>query len=279
VDAGRFVVVGDSFSEGVGDPHVLYPNGYRGWADRMARQLGRQDPRWQYANLAIRSKLLDEVVDEQLDGALALRPTHLSFHAGGNDILSLRADMDALMGRYAEVLRRASDAVPVVVVFTIFDPRTSAMLEPLRRRLQIFNGTVRELAAAHGALLVDHALLREYDDPRLWAPDRIHLSRPGHKRMAAAVLEALGWDHTLRLKDLGSRERRSWRMTVIDEVSFVRGEVVPLVRRRIRGVRDGDHTPPKWPVPIRPAEGMKRLAGTCSGAALLHGTTRAGARD
>lgn len=270
MQAGRFVVVGDSFSEGVGDPHVLYPNGFRGWGDRLARQLGRADPRWEYANVAIRSKLLDEVVTEQLEPALALRPTHLSFHAGGNDILSLRADMDALMGRYAQVLARLCGEVPVVVVFTIFDPRTTAVLEPLRRRLWVFNDTVRSLAEAHGAVLVDHARMREYEDPRLWAPDRIHMSRPGHKRMAAAVLEALGWAHTLRIKALGEVERRPWPQAVADEVAFVRREVVPLVRRRVRGVREGDRTPPKWPVPIRPAQGMKRLAGTHSGAALSH---------
>ncbi|MDC5697585.1 SGNH/GDSL hydrolase family protein [Intrasporangium calvum] len=272
MEAGRFVVVGDSFSEGVGDPHVLYPNGFRGWADRLARQLGRQDPRWEYANLAIRSKLLDEVVAEQLDPALALQPTHLSFHAGGNDILSLRTDMDSLMERYAAAVARAAEHVPVLVLFTIFDPRTTAMLEPLRRRLQAFNDAVRGLAESHGAILVDHALMREFEDPRLWAPDRIHLSRPGHKRVAAATLEALGWAHTLRIKELGDPERRPWRQAVLDEVSFVRGEVVPLVRRRIRGVREGDHTPPKWPVPIRPSKGMKRLASTHSGAALRRGS-------
>lgn len=266
--AGRLVVVGDSFSEGVGDPHVLYPNGFRGWADRVARQLGRADKRWEYANLAIRSKLLDEVVDEQLDRALALEPTHLSFHAGGNDILSLRTDMDGLMARYEAALAQASARVPVVVVFTIFDPRASAMLDPLLRRLSFFNETVRGLAGEYGALLVDHALLREFEDSRLWAPDKIHLSRQGHKRVAAEVMWVLDVPHTLRLKELGPREPRHWRQAVRDELRFVRGEVVPLVRRRWRGVRDGDALSPKWPEPVRPAKGLKRLAAMHSGAAL-----------
>ena len=86
--SGLFVAVGDSFTEGVGDPHVHYPNQVRGWADRLARQLGRADPAWRYANLAIRSKFLDQVVTDQLDLAIAMRPTHISFAAGGNDLLS-----------------------------------------------------------------------------------------------------------------------------------------------------------------------------------------------
>lgn len=269
---GRLVVVGDSFSEGVGDPNVLHPNGVRGWADRVARQLGRHDPRWEYANLAIRSKLLDEVVAEQLTPALALAPTHLTFHAGGNDILALRADMDGLMERYEDALTRLVEAVPVVVVFTIFDPRTTPVLDPLLRRLAAFNERVRELAAAHPRVrLVDHAVMREFEDPRLWALDKIHLARPGHKRVAASVMRTLEVPHTLRIKELGPREQRHWRRAVLDELTFVRAEVVPLVRRRLRGVRDGDVLPPKWPEPVRPADGLKRLAATRSGAALRHG--------
>ena len=72
---GRYVAVGDSFTEGVGDANLMYPNGVRGWADRMARQMGRADATWEYANFAIRSKRLDEIVDEQFDAALALEPT------------------------------------------------------------------------------------------------------------------------------------------------------------------------------------------------------------
>lgn len=268
MNAGRLVVVGDSFSEGVGDPHVLYPNGLRGWADRVARQLGRADPGWEYANFAIRSKLLDEVVAEQLDAALALAPTHLSFHAGGNDILALRTDLADLVGRYEAALQRIADAVPTVVLFTTFVPHTSPLLEPLSRRLYTFNDAVRKLAVTHGARLVDHDLMREFDDRRLWAPDRIHLARPGHKRLAREVMRVLDVPETLRIRELGPREPRPWRGAVAGEVRFLRAEVLPLVRRRITGVRDGDRMPPKWPTPIHPAEGMKRLASTHSGAVL-----------
>src|SRR6478735_8063127 len=32
----RYVAIGDSFTEGVGDPDESRPNGWRGWADRVA---------------------------------------------------------------------------------------------------------------------------------------------------------------------------------------------------------------------------------------------------
>lgn len=257
---GRFVALGDSFTEGVGDPNLHYPNGFRGWADRMARQLGRADPRWEYANFAIRSKVLDQVVEDQLEDALALEPTHVSFYAGGNDILSLRSDLDALMARYEQALIRLTASGAHVLVFTAFDMRTTALLEPLRRRVLTFNDSVRDLAATHDATLLDHTLMREYEDRRLWAPDKIHMNRLGHKRMAAFVLRELGIPHTLKVRDLDEWQPRGWRRALRDEGRFLRTEVAPLVRRRLTGRSEGDVALPKWPDPIRPAEGMKRLA-------------------
>lgn len=258
--SGLFVAVGDSFSEGVGDPNLHYPNQVRGWADRLGRQLGRADPAWRYANLAIRSKFLDQVVDDQLEPALALRPTHISFCAGGNDLLALRADVDGIADRYEQALRRLVDSGAEVVAFTTFVPQASGLLKPLVRRVGAFNDAVRDLAATHDVTLVDHDAMREFDDKNLWSLDRIHMSRPGHKRMAAAVAERLGVPHTLKLSDLVPHESSGWRHAVRTEAQFVRDEVVPLVRRRLRGEYDGDTTRPKWPEPIHPTDGMKRLA-------------------
>ncbi|WEV77045.1 SGNH/GDSL hydrolase family protein [Janibacter cremeus] len=258
--SGLLVAIGDSFTEGVGDPHLHYPNGLRGWPDRLARQLGRADRTWRYANLGIRSKFLDQVVADQLEPALSMRPTHVTFAAGGNDLLSLRADVDDIIRRYEAALQRLVDADAQVVVFTTFEPQTSLLLEPLVRRVRTLNAAVRDLAATHGAVLVDHTRMREFDQRSLWSPDRIHMSRQGHKRMAAAVADALEVPHTLRLRDLVPGKTTGWRHMARTEATFVRDEVLPLVRRRLRGEYDGDTTRPKWPVPIHPADGMKRLA-------------------
>ena len=69
----------------------------RGWADRVAEQLCAADPRWGYANLAIRGKKIPQVIGGQLDAALALRPTLVTLYAGGNDILRPSVDIDSLM--------------------------------------------------------------------------------------------------------------------------------------------------------------------------------------
>ncbi|MET1156737.1 GDSL-type esterase/lipase family protein, partial [Arthrobacter sp.] len=81
--AGLFVALGDSFTEGVGDYNPKFPNGVRGWADRVAKQLGKQDPDFRYANLAVRSKRLRQIIADQLEPAIAMEPTLVSFYAGG----------------------------------------------------------------------------------------------------------------------------------------------------------------------------------------------------
>jgi len=50
----RYVALGDSFTEGVGDHDPDRPNGVRGWADRVAEVLSRRSDDFMHANLAIR---------------------------------------------------------------------------------------------------------------------------------------------------------------------------------------------------------------------------------
>ena len=52
-------------------------------------------------------------------------------------------------------------------------------------------------------------------------------------------------DVAISLRDLVPHEPRDWRTAVEAEVAFVREEVVPLVRRRMRGEYDGDRTMPR----------------------------------
>ena len=81
VEHRTFVALGDSFTEGLEDD--LGPDGrHLGWADRVAAALATHEGGLRYANLAVRGKLLDEVVDAQLPVALELGADLVSFHAG-----------------------------------------------------------------------------------------------------------------------------------------------------------------------------------------------------
>ena len=78
----RYVALGDSFTEGVGDHDPARPNGVRGWADRVAEVLGRSTDDFGYANLAIRGRKMDAILAEQLEPALALSPDLVTVYAG-----------------------------------------------------------------------------------------------------------------------------------------------------------------------------------------------------
>jgi hypothetical protein len=60
----RFITLGDSMTEGMCDDIV--DGQYRGWADRVADVLARNNHGFSYFNLAIRGKLLHQVIADQI---------------------------------------------------------------------------------------------------------------------------------------------------------------------------------------------------------------------
>ena len=102
-----FVAIGDSFTEGLNDPGA--GGGFRGWADRVAVALAAQRPGFRYANLAIRGKLLGQVVADQVPRAIELAPDLVSLAAGGNDILC-GTDVDALASLFEPAVAKLQAA-------------------------------------------------------------------------------------------------------------------------------------------------------------------------
>ncbi|WP_205473147.1 SGNH/GDSL hydrolase family protein [Nocardioides sp. SYSU D00038] len=247
----RYVALGDSFTEGVGDPDPTRPNGLRGWADRVAEVLATQTDDFGYANLAIRGRKLRGVLDEQLEPALALDPDLVTVYAGANDILRPRVDLDALVAAYDEALGRIAATGTRLLVWTAFDPGGSALYRAVRGRFALYNELVREAADRHGATVVDFWRLREYRDWRYWDDDRMHMGPAGHQRMAIEVLDRLGVAHDLQplpLRDLpvlGRADRAR------EHATWVRESAAPWVHRRLTGRSSGDTVSPRYPTLTR----------------------------
>ncbi|WP_405473518.1 SGNH/GDSL hydrolase family protein [Paenarthrobacter ilicis] len=246
----RYVALGDSFTEGVGDPSPVLPNGVRGWADRVAEKLAKAEPGWEYANLAVRSKRLRHIIDEQLAPALAMRPTLVTLYAGGNDILDFGTDMDALLTDYELLVAQLSATGATLVLFTGFDVKVSAVLEPFKKRNTLYNQRVRDIAAKYGAVLVDYWCFDAYKDKRMWAPDRLHMSKAGHKYLAAQVLNHLNVPHKIKPKEWEPPSRLTLREWERAQRRWVNDWVVPLFGRKLRGVTLGDSTRARWPEPV-----------------------------
>ncbi len=243
----RYVALGDSFTEGVGDHDPARPNGVRGWADRVAEVLASGSDDFGYANLAIRGRKLRQVLAEQVVPALDLAPDLVTMYAGGNDILRPRVDIDALVAEYDAAVGVLRDSGAHIVLFTGFDLGFAPFFRHLRGRVATYNELVREVADDHGATLVDYWRLREYRDPRMWADDRLHMSTAGHQRMAAAVLDALGVEHDLEPPALAEAAMLTARERRRADLAWARSHVGPWVQRRLRGTSSGDGLSPRHP--------------------------------
>jgi len=129
----RYVAIGDSFTEGIGDPEPRSPGGHRGWADRVAEVLSDQTDDFAYANQAVRGRLLGQILAEQVEPALELRPDLVTFSAGGNDILRPGTDPDEVAARFETGLARLAGSGATVVMFNGPDVgRTPVQVRRLR---------------------------------------------------------------------------------------------------------------------------------------------------
>jgi len=245
----RYVALGDSFTEGVGDEEPDLPNGVRGWADRVAEELARTSPGLGYANLAIRGRLLQQIVDEQLEPAVALEPDLITISAGGNDLIRPGGDPDALAARMDLVLEALTGTGAQVVLFNGPDIAMTPVLRGIRGKVGIYNANLHGLAAKHGAIVADMWSARQLQQPRMWAPDRLHFSAYGHHAIAILVLDALGVQHELTPMEPVPLPARSWQRVRLDDLQWAREHLAPWVVRRLRGQSSGDTIHPKRPTP------------------------------
>ncbi len=255
----RYVAVGDSFSEGMSDPDPAAPGSFRGWADRLAGHLAADadtadagdagDAGFEYANLAVRGRLLHDIVTRQLDGALALGPDLVSIVGGGNDILRPRADIDALADSLDAAVGRIRATGADVLMATPTDPRGAPIVQRTHGRVGVYIAHIHTIARRHGAHVLDLWGLVALQDWRMWADDRIHLTPEGHRRVARAAHATLH----------GHAEDADWAtplppvgpVTRLDraraDARWAREYVAPWVQRRLRGESSGDGRGPKRP--------------------------------
>jgi lysophospholipase L1-like esterase len=236
----RYVAIGDSFTEGIGDPEPRSPGANRGWADRVAEVLADQTDDFAYGNLAIRGRLLDRIVAEQIEPALALRPDLISISGGGNDLLRPGTDPDDVASRFEDAVVRLSRDAATLVMFTGPDIGMTPVMRRIRGKVAIYNENLRAIAAKHDAVVVDMWALRQLRDPQMWDRDRLHFSPLGHHTIAIAMLEALGITHGLEPRHPEPLPRRSWRQARVDDIGWAREYLVPWVVRRIRHQSSGD---------------------------------------
>ncbi|MGP4009418.1 SGNH/GDSL hydrolase family protein [Streptomyces sp. 4N124] len=180
----RFVSLGDSLTEGVGDPVGKV---WRGWAALLADGLSVEPA--QFTNLAVSGAQTRDVLERQLPAALDLRPDVASVVIGVNDTLRYTFDIHAVAERLDKVYAAFAAQGTIVLTACLPDPGSmlrlpGSLARPLARRQRAVNTVVHALSERYGAVHL-HAAEEEWaQDRAIWSADRLHPSERGHRELA-----------------------------------------------------------------------------------------------
>ncbi|MFF3502512.1 SGNH/GDSL hydrolase family protein [Streptomyces sp. NPDC003247] len=185
--AVRFVALGDSLTEGVGDP---VGGRWRGWAALLAGGLAdRAGEPVTFTNLAVSGAQTRDVLERQLPSGLALRPDMASVLIGVNDTLRCTFDIHAVAARLDTVYRSFTEQGAVLLTACLPDPGAmlglpGALARPLARRQRAVNAVVHALSDRYGAVHLHASEGAWLTDRAMWSADRLHPGERGHRQLA-----------------------------------------------------------------------------------------------
>ncbi|MCQ9129834.1 SGNH/GDSL hydrolase family protein [Streptomyces hilarionis] len=208
----RFVALGDSLTEGVGDP---MGGGRRGWAALLADGLTGEDAGTaqtrdgraeaaagtgspvtasavtgvEFTNLAVSGAQTKDVLEHQLPAGLALRPDLVSVVVGVNDTLRCTFDIHAVAARLDTVYAAFAGQGAVLLTACLPDPGATlglpgALARPLARRQHAVNAVVHALSERYGAVHLHASQAAWTADRAMWSADRLHPGERGHRQLA-----------------------------------------------------------------------------------------------
>ena len=245
----RYVALGDSQTEGLWDGDA--DSGVRGFADRLAERLDELQPGVLYANLAVRSRRIRDVLDDQLPRAMTMQPDLITSCIGMNDVTRPGRIFDRALEDINLLHDRLAESGATIVTTTFPD---LAKILPVGRflgaRVVQINAVIRAAADRHGFRLVDLYEAESISDTRVWSPDRIHGSPEGHALFAAAAAEALdlpGSNHDWAMPS-ADVATPGFQSRMYSQALWAQNLLMPWLWRHLRGRSDGDGRGAKRPL-------------------------------
>jgi lysophospholipase L1-like esterase len=244
----RYVAIGDSQTEGLWDGDDS--TGLVGFADRLAAILDGHSPGLRYANLAVRGRRIQDVLNDQLPQTLSMRPDLVSVCIGMNDVTRPGRNFERALADLDIVHERLAGSGATVLT-TLF-PDIAELL-PVGRliasRLRRINEAIAAAADRYDFRLVDLHHAASMSQPEMWSHDRVHGSTKAHILFAAAAAEALNlpstnhdWAHAGPEPSPPSVVSRAYTQWLWTKNMFV-----PWLWREARGRSAGDGRGPKRP--------------------------------
>lgn len=191
----RFVAIGDSITEGFGMDPVPGIE-HLPWAPRVARELRRSEPDMEFHNLGYRGLRTAQIVERQLEEAVALEPDLVSIAAGPNDLLDPEFERDRLERELEPLYAAFADTGATVFTFTFMNFPGAGLYPPegvrfLAERMEALHDAIRVCAERHGAHVFDFYSDPESANPGFISSDLQHANALGQAWVAERVIDEL----------------------------------------------------------------------------------------
>jgi lysophospholipase L1-like esterase len=195
----RFVGLGDSLTEGVGDPRsgrAGFSGELEGWVSHFANAVRASGRTITVRNYAAAGARLNDVLDRQLDLAVKEPADLISCFIGINDLWYDDYDVAVFDRRFNELCRALASTAPIVLTASIHDvfaplPVRASMRGKLAEKIASMNDVIVGAAKEHDLVLLDLASRPEMFTSAVRAIDRLHPNRYGHQLIAAEVISLL----------------------------------------------------------------------------------------
>jgi lysophospholipase L1-like esterase len=181
-----YAALGDSFTAGRDSVDA------ERWADLLAAGMRRVNPELRYENFAVDGATSAEVLDGQVERALALEPDLVSVICGANDVLlATRPDVSGYAERIETIFRRLREGTTEAAIVTATAPETWHFMEmrPRTEKRLIkatteLNEVTRAAAGRYDILCLPIAGHEALSDPDTFSADGLHPSSGGHRFVA-----------------------------------------------------------------------------------------------
>jgi acyl-CoA thioesterase-1 len=184
-----YAALGDSTGVGVGARQG------GGYVARVFERIKRERPQSRLNNFCVSGATTEDVLRGQLQPAINSHPTLVTIGIGINDI-GHGFTFEAFARNYEEIVKRVKEETPARIVVTNLPdislaPVVSTSLhDQTRRRVEIFNDKIKEIAGRYGAQLVDiYSATQQMipTHPEFFSDDGFHPSDAGYEYWAKTM--------------------------------------------------------------------------------------------
>lgn len=188
-----YTALGDSTGAGVG----AKTGG--GYVARLFERIRKERPQSRLNNLCVSGATTDDLLRVQLVPAINSHPTLVTLGIGINDI-GHGLSLETFARNYEEIVKRLKEETGARIVVTNLPDISLAPVVPAsvrdetRRRIEIFNDKIREIAERYALLVVDvysetHRIIPTH--PEFFSADGFHPADAGYEYWANAMWPAV----------------------------------------------------------------------------------------